>query len=223
MSRTISSGATADHSTVVDFLRAYYWTGSAEQAVQLCTATQDMEITIDAVPTTFNGAGLMLQLTEVQESTDYDAVGVDISLDGVDQTVVAILMNNQFIGRKIEVWRAWFDDSTGLIIGNPVKLFEGVQNDPYTITSSQTYGEYGASTVTTRAVTKMTRVQFNAPVYSNPVSHNEMLTRAADGVTYDTFFNNVKRLKNRSIDWGGESTPLNETGVDRPTPGRGIL
>lgn len=223
MPRTISSGATSDHSTVVDFLRAYYWTGSAEASIKICTAAQDMTITIDASPETFTGTGLFLQLTEVQESTDYDAVGVDISLDGVDQSVIAILMSNQFVGRKIEIWRAWFDDDTGLIIGSPLKLFEGVQNDPYTITSSQEYGEQGASTVTTRAVTKMTRVQFNAPVYSNPVSHNEMLTRAADGVTYDTFFNNVKRLKNRSIDWGGEATPLNETGVDRPTPGRSIL
>lgn len=215
MSRTVSTGSSDSHSTVVDFLEATYWTGAVESTIRICTASQDIEITIDATPTTFTGAGIMLSMSEVEETGDYDATGVSITLDGVDQSIVAILMQNQFIGRSITVWRAWFDDDTGLIIGSPLKMFDGVQNDPYTVSSSQAYGEVGGATVTTRAVTKLTRVQYRSNVQSNVVSHNEMILRAG-GTTGDTFFQNVKRLRDRSVDWGGSPTRLYQSGVPRP-------
>jgi hypothetical protein len=215
MPRTVSTGTTDSHSTVIDFVRAYYWTGSVESNIKLCTAAHDIDINIGSVET-FVGTGILLTMSEVEETGDYDAVGVTITFDGVDQSVVALIMQNQFIGRKIEMWRAWFDDDTGLIIGTPLKLFDGVQNDPYTIVSSQEFSDVGASTVSTRAVTKLTRVQYRSNVQSNESSHNEMIKRAG-GTTGDTFFQNVPSLNSRSIDWGGQATPLSDTGVPRPS------
>lgn len=211
MARTVSSGATADNSTVVNLIKLYYWDGDSEESVSLCDAAHDIDVDVGAGVETFIGSGLALSVSSIEESTDFAGMGVDVSLDGVDQSIITIVLSNQMRGRPMKIWKAWFNDSTGAIIGSPLLVFDGLQNEPYTITSSQNVDEPGTVTVGTRAITKLTRINFLRAVYSNVKSHNDMIERDG-GTTGDTFFHNVHKLNNRKIQWGSKSTYLGYTG-----------
>jgi len=211
MTRTVPSGVSAAYSTVVDLLKIYYWDGDSEESVSLTNAAHDIDADVGSGAETFVGSGLALSVASVTENTDFAGMGVDVSLDGVDQTIIAIVLANNMRGRPIKIWKAWLDDDTGAIIGSPLLVFDGVQKEPYSITSSQAGDQPGLVTVSTRAVTKLTKVNYIRSVMSNITSHNDMLKRSGDS-TGDTFFQNVPKLNERTIQWGQSATNLGYSG-----------
>lgn len=188
---------------VVHLIKLKYWDGATEQSVLLTDAVDDLTFDVGAGPETFQGTGLLLSIGTTSESSDLDAPGVDIVFDGVSQTIISVIANNQFRGRPVTVWRVWLDPDTGEIASpgtGPVMLFDGFQNEPYTISESFTE-DPDAVSVSTRAVGSLVTTTRNRAVKSNPVSHNEML-ESAGVATGDTFFRHVSSLQNKEVYWG---------------------
>ena len=214
MARSVSTGASDSHSTVVDLVKIYYWDGDSEEVVNLTNASQNISADVGDGVQSFIGSGLALSVAAVTESTDFAGMGVDVALDGVDQSIIAIILQNQMRGRPLKIWKAWLNESTGALIGSPLQVFDGLQNEPHSIQSSQSGSEPGTVTVSTRAVTKLTRVTSKRNILSNEKSHNAMIERDG-GTTGDTFFQNVPNLNDRVIQWGRTATQFGYGGSGR--------
>lgn len=119
MTRTLSAGIQSEvdsvSTTIVDLIELQYWDGAASQVTRFTTASYDIDADVGAGVVTFSGYGGFLGYGEVNETTDRRAAGMEISLDGVDQTIVAILLNNFFRGSTVKVWRAWMAHTENLI------------------------------------------------------------------------------------------------------------
>lgn len=203
MARTTGTNPISDtNAEVVHLVRLKYWTGAAENEVRLASSVSDLDIDVGqgAGTETWQGSGLLLSVGSTDESTDLDTPGFDLTLDGVDQTIISIIMQNDFRGRKAECWRAWINRTTGAVVDTPIMLFDGYQNDPYTVSESMTE-EPDAVSVGTRIVSRLTKLSHVRPIKSQTTSYNEMLERAGLS-TGDTFFQNVPAIMDREVYWG---------------------
>ncbi len=185
--------------------RIFYWDGGNEQEIRLTSAVTDLSIDVGdgAGPETWTGSGIFMSVSGVDESVDLDAPGMDIIFDGVDTTISAIIMGNDFRGRQITIWRVWIDPTTGLIKSpgtGPIQLFDGFQDEGYIIGETLTDNPDLVS-VSTRAVGLMSRVVDESLVKTNVTSHNEMLERAGLS-TGDTAMQNVVAIAGVEIFWG---------------------
>lgn len=69
-------------------------------------------------------ASHLLSLDDVQETQDLRVGAMTINLSGVDQAYISIFLNQEYINRRARVWLA-IVDSSGSIIGDPIKTFDG--------------------------------------------------------------------------------------------------
>jgi len=172
-------------------------------------------------------------VSEVAESPDLDSHGMDITFDGVDQTIISILMSNHTRGQRMWCWKAWYNVTTAALEGSAVRIFDGYQNERYTIGETSTDNP-DAVQVTTRVVSRVTRVGDERTTVTNVVSHNEMLERSGDSpANQDTFWVFVPSLVNKDVHWGkivttpgapyyppgGPNAPGVIPGPGGPTPG----
>lgn len=211
MPRGLPSGYLAevekDHgdAATVRLIELTYWDGSSEQELYLTDASQDIDATVDGSPQTFTGTGGLLDYPGMRESEDTKEQGVDLTLSGVDQTTVAIILSNQFRGRLVRIWEAKYDVASGTIVDSPQLQFEGFQNDPYEMEEEPGEdGQPGTARITTRVVSRLGSGEARRVVKTNLTSHQEMLERA--GLTADdTFFQNVPAITNREVYWGRDA------------------
>jgi hypothetical protein len=208
MTRTVSAATTDDTGTSIHLVRINYWDGAAQQEVRLTDAPMDVSVTVGAVPETWVGAGILMSVANVTEGSDFDVSGLDIMFDGVNQTVIAIIMNNHFRNQPIEIWKAWFDNASGAVVGSPMLLFKGHQNEAYTIGESSTDAPDAVS-VSTRAISLLSRVNSENVVLTNPVSHLNMLIRGGLSDTTANFWAIVPTIVGIDIYWG-QATPTNK-------------
>lgn len=165
--------------------------------VRFCTGVQDLlwnAFTWDAV-------GGLLQFGGVEETTDAKAQGVDIKLSGVDQTVAALLLTNQYRGRAVKIYRAHLNKTSGQVVGEPLLLFQGLQLSPYNIEEQRDFGG-GTVQISTRfsgyfGVSRVRGIQ------TNLVSHQHHFNG-------DTFFQYTAQLTNAKVYWG-TATPASIT------------
>lgn len=203
MARTTPSNVSNPTATVVHLLRLRYWTGAAENEILLTDASQDLDVDVGGGLETWTGDGLFLTISQVSENTDYLNQSIDISLDGVDQTIISAIMQNHFRGRLATLYRVWLDPVNGDVDGY-IMIFQGYQNEPYNITATQTDSP-DAVNVSTRCITVLTRLSNTKEIMSNEISHNEMIERDPNFAPYtniDRFFRYTADLVNREIIWG---------------------
>lgn len=210
MTRDLSSSqkteATSTSAAAVHLLELVYFDDgtSSESEVHFTTASQDITATIDGGDITFSGVGGFLEWSGVSEDTDDSAQGVDLKLDGVDQTVISAILNNQFRGRPVRIWRAWLEPSGGNIVDSPLLIFRGKQLGSYDVTENWgDDGSEGTVTIETRVMSRMAELQQTTPVKTNLDSHDRMLARAGLS-TGDTFFQNIPAINGKRIFWGTE-------------------
>lgn len=164
----------------------------ASGAIRLCTAAQDIFWNFQ----TWEAIGGLLEMGGIEETTDGKGQGVDLKLSGVDQTVLSVLLSSQYRGRAVKLWRAHLDSTTGLLGGEPLLLFQGLQLSPYTIEETREFGG-GTVTVSTR-VSGYFGVERVRGIQSNLMSHQHHFAG-------DTFFKNTALLANVKIHWGTQA------------------
>lgn len=73
---------------------------------------------------TYQGTGLFLSMSEIEETQKMQANGVTYSLSGIPSELVAIALSEEYQGRPITAWFAVLD-SDRAIIADPYKIFSG--------------------------------------------------------------------------------------------------
>lgn len=136
--------------------------------------------------------GGQLAFSGVEESSD--AGGVDVVLSGVNQTVLAALLNNNYRGRRVRIYRAYLDPVSGGVRADPVMLFEGLQLSPYEITEDRNHGG-GTVTVKSRMRSRLGIGKVRG-IAANLTSHQHLFAG-------DTFFQFAASIGGQQIHWGG--------------------
>jgi hypothetical protein len=175
---------------------------SSSGALRLATAAQD--IAWDGE--TWTGAGGVLDIGAVQEVGDADSPGVDLTLSGVDQAIIADLLGAHVRGRVATLWRARLG-ADGSVVADPVKdmLFTGYLNSDWSIEETRDErSAVGTVTIKTQVVARGALLQQTRVLTSAPDSLNAMLARLdlSPSAVGDTFFATVASITGRTIYWG---------------------
>ena len=90
---------------------------------------------------TWTGAGTLLGINPVRESTSENPGGITVTLSGIPTEIISLALTEQYQGRPLKVWFALRDDlDSTTLIANPYELFSGrmdtmpIQEGPETVT-----------------------------------------------------------------------------------------
>lgn len=73
---------------------------------------------------TYTASSLFLGSSEVQETSDVAVNTLTLKFSGADQTIISLLLNNNYMNKVAKVFRGFLDDSQTLI-ADPFLLFDG--------------------------------------------------------------------------------------------------
>ena len=73
---------------------------------------------------TYTASSLFLGSSEVQETVDVSVNTLSLKFSGADTTIIALLLNNNYMNKPAKVYRGFLDDSQALIV-DPFLLFDG--------------------------------------------------------------------------------------------------
>ena len=73
---------------------------------------------------TYTGSGQLLSIDQIRETQELVAQGVDLTLSGIPQELIAIALAEQYQGRPLSIWFACMD-SNNTIIADPYMFFRG--------------------------------------------------------------------------------------------------
>jgi len=93
------------------------------------------DISFDSV--TYTGLGDLLSISDIKETSDISATGINVSLSGVKTSLIAIAKNQDYQGRELTVRLGAFNE-TGSLIADPVIIFSGFM-DTMTIAEAGSY------------------------------------------------------------------------------------
>jgi hypothetical protein len=74
---------------------------------------------------TWIGAGSLGSISPVGENGDLQAQGVQLSLTGVDSSLVSTALSEAYQGKGCQVWFCPLDPAAGQLIGAPIRVFVG--------------------------------------------------------------------------------------------------
>jgi hypothetical protein len=86
---------------------------------------------------TYQASGSLLSMTAIKESAILQVGRVNITLSGVDSTIIAAASTESFINNDVVVHRAIINPNTGAYIDTPRQIFDGTISN-YSISESQT-------------------------------------------------------------------------------------
>jgi len=73
---------------------------------------------------TYVASSLFLGLSEVTESSEVAVNSLTLKFTGADQTIISLVLNNDYMDKVVNVYRGFLNDSQALI-SDPFLLFEG--------------------------------------------------------------------------------------------------
>ena len=73
---------------------------------------------------TYTASSLFLGSSEVQETVDVSVNTLSLKFSGADTTIIALLLNNNYMNKPAKVYRGFLNDSQALI-ADPFLLFDG--------------------------------------------------------------------------------------------------
>ena len=156
---------------------------------------------------TWVGIGGVLGFAPIAEAPDLRASGVPMKMSGVDQTIIAALLSENFRGRSAEIYRAKFA-ADGTIVADPINIFTGRLNSGFEIRDSvEPDARAGSVEITTLCVSDLAVLAYARGIRTNMASHQAVEPD-------DTFFQHVNGIPEEIV-WGtnrsrhirGESPP----------------
>jgi len=144
---------------------------------------------------TWQGVGGELTFTPPSEAPgDELSQGTELVLSAVDQAILAVLLQQAYLGRGIRIWYAHVALPAGTIVADPLLLFVGFMNSGFSI--AEVVDEDQAScTITTRVVSRLAQLGNRRGIKSNLESHGRLFLG-------DLFFQHTPQLADREIIWG---------------------
>ena len=153
------------------------------------------DLSFDSV--TYTGLGDLLSISEIKETSDISATGINVSLSGVKTSLIAIAKDQDYQGRELTVRLGAFNES-GSLIADPVIIFSGFM-DTMTIAEAGTY-----SSITIAVENKL--VAFERAKVRRYTAEDQKIDHPAD-----KGFEFVTSIVQKEIFWG------------RPSPSSGDL
>ena len=204
MARSLTTGmntaVAAETSAIVHLISITSSASAPNDVVELTTAPYDMSWDSK----TWTGIGGALSFDAITESPDRKAQGVRLTLGGVDQSIIALLMSYHMRGRVGVIYLAHLTD--GDVVATPYEIFRGYLNDDWKIEEDRGLEDNQPSTctVSTRIVSRLAALEIKKPVRANLTSHREMLRRsgATGAVLADDFFKFLPELMGEKVYWG---------------------
>lgn len=207
MTRTPPSGTGAASTTVAYLFEVVFYDSAAdaEEIVRVTNFNHPIDVDADGDGTveTYEAAGDLLRWGGESETSDERGQGTALEFSGVDRAILDKLMTRDFRGRRVRVWRAEGDRSTGA--WSTWLVHRGLQLDDYKIRERVPEEDQGEVTakISTRSTSRMFALQATNAVRANVRSHHAMLVRAGVSSPSDTGQQYVKQLPGRHF-WGSE-------------------
>jgi hypothetical protein len=184
MSRTLSSEmqavATAEVVRPVYLVDMEFSSGS----VYLWSGLGDLTFNSN----TYIGAGDLLSIGAIQETTELTANGASVTLSGIKQSLLTIARDEPYQGRPLIIRLGAFDDA-GDLISSPVIMFSGFM-DVMTIADA---GE--TSTINVTAENKL--IAFQTTAVRRYTAEDQKIDHPAD-----KGFEFVAKIQEKEIVWG---------------------
>ena len=137
MSRTLTNGmtavTTADVVRPAYFVRMVFDSGESPNVLNIWNGVGDLTFGGN----TYTGTGDLLSISQITETSDISATGINVNLTGVKTSFIAIAKDHEYQGRPLTVSLGAFDAS-GDLIADPVIVFSGFM-DTMTISESGAY------------------------------------------------------------------------------------
>jgi hypothetical protein len=143
---------------------------------------------LDYAGDTYTGAGQLLGLSTIDETTKVESRGITLKLSGVPSSLIAIALAEDYQDRKITVDIGFFD-SSGAIVVSPFRFFSGKAD----VMAIQDMGETATITLTAE----------NDIIILQRVNERRRTNEDQKLISpTDTFFEGVAALQNKSVVWG---------------------
>jgi hypothetical protein len=148
---------------------------------------------------TYTGTGDLLSISQITETADIQASGINVSLAGVKSSLIVIAKDHEYQGRPLIVSLGAFDAS-GSLIADPVIVFSGFM-DTMTIAES---GQY--STISIAVENKL--IAFERAKVRRYTAEDQKIDHPTD-----KGFEFVTAIVQKEIIWG-RATPTGYGGSD---------
>lgn len=190
---TAISGSTAT-GTIADLVQMQFSGGSAS----LASTPFDIEFS----GSVYKGLGGNFQVLGVDESPNVKSPGARLVLDGVEVTVMSLVLGQERIGRTVTIYRAYLDADLN-IIDTPLQFGPFLMNSPFKITEQHTDKGGKTAKVETQLDTAISSIPATKSLKTNLGSHQGV------GYTDDVFFKFTSEYAGKPITWGkGSLKPL---------------
>ena len=208
MSRTLTSGmlgvTTADIVRPAYFVRMVFDSGESPNVLNIWNGIGDLAYGGN----TYTGTGDLLSISQITETADIQASGINVSLAGVKSSLIVIAKDHEYQGRPLTVSLGAFDAS-GSLIADPVIVFSGFM-DTMTISES---GQY--STISIAVENKL--ISFERSKVRRYTAEDQKIDHPTD-----KGFEFVTAIVQKEIIWGrptGQSAGGDTDGADNAGPG----
>ena len=208
MSRTLTSGmtavTTADVVRPAYFVRMVFDSGESPNVLNIWNGIGDLAYGGN----TYTGTGDLLSISQITETADIQASGINVSLAGVKSSLIVIAKDHDYQGRPLTVSLGAFDAS-GSLIADPVIVFSGFM-DTMTISES---GQY--STISIAVENKL--ISFERSKVRRYTAEDQKIDHPTD-----KGFEFVTAIVQKEIIWGrptGQSAGGDTDGADNAGPG----
>ena len=198
----MNTAVAAQTGEIVFFYKFDFYNESTElEDVQyFCSAPHDIvttsALTFSPLPLatyTWTGIGGNLGFKSVQESTDLAGNGVDITLGGVLESTITLILGRAYIGRTNKIWMGHFN-SSGAIIVDPKLIFSGRMNGGFEIDEKKNEGEIGTIDITCRCTDRLGDLNVVKGIQTNEESHQKVQPG-------DRWFSFVQSLMGKTVKW----------------------
>jgi hypothetical protein len=155
---------------------------------------------------TFQGVGHLGGISPVEESTRVTARGIELSLSGIDSSMVSIALAERYRGRRVTIWLAFFDEDFALI-ADPVQHFSGFLD-------TMSLQEDGGSTSTITITAESRLIDLERPRESRLTNEEQQRLYPGDlGLEY------VAGLADKALPWGvPASSATSSSAPSNPSP-----
>ena len=208
MSRTLTSGmlgvTTADIVRPAYFVRMVFDSGESPNVLNIWNGIGDLAYGGN----TYTGTGDLLSISQITETADIQASGINVSLAGVKSSLIVIAKDHEYQGRPLTVSLGAFDAS-GSLIADPVIVFSGFM-DTMTIAES---GQF--STISIAVENKL--ISFERSKVRRYTAEDQKIDHPTD-----KGFEFVTAIVQKEIIWGrptGQSAGGDTDGADNAGPG----
>ena len=83
----------------------------------------------------YTASGSLMGISQFTESIEATNDSLQISLSGIDPSVVAAVLDTPIAGSSVRIYNAFYDEETGTMIGAPYLVWSGIANS-YSIDDS---------------------------------------------------------------------------------------